>query len=178
MGVKTKFLFVIFSLFFGSSAFAQQGLVFSPAFLVFSFDEEENSSTFAKVDAQYMDFSLGYIMSQGVYLGGLYSQMKREDGNTKRTRTSYGAALGFVYKQFFLIGHYIIESTYETSPNSELKDGNGFQGNIGYWFPVTGPFHVGPQLVLRNITYSKRNTSETDATTSETLPYLSLAFIF
>ncbi|MGE0763647.1 MAG: hypothetical protein AB7N80_10255 [Bdellovibrionales bacterium] len=164
---------------FSGQAQAQSGLLFSPSVMFFSYQDRDGGSDIAKVDAQYIDVRLGYITSMNLYVGGLYTQMKREDGTTNRERTSMGASAGLVYNRFFLIGHYILSSEFEISSGSSLEDGTGVQVDLGYWFNVSGSFYAGPQVVYRKIDYDKKNgVAVQDSNSKETVPYLSLAFIF
>jgi len=164
----------------GRSAHAQTGLMFSPSYMFWSYEDKSNGSTIAEVTAQHLDVRLGYIMQGGIYAGGLYSNMNREDSSTDRKRTSYGASLGIVYNQFFIIGHYLLSSEYETASGTTLEDGTGFQIDIGYLFNVTGSFYAGPQVAIKNIDYDKINGNKVSADTSvsETMPYVTLAFIY
>lgn len=177
--MRTKVLlgFLFLAMFFTKPVQAQEGVVFSPSVLFYNYDEKENG-TISKVDALYYDVRLGYV-SNGLYVGALYSVMKREDGDTSRERTSTGASLGFMVNNFYLIGHYIFDSTYNVSDTSKMTGGTGIQGNIGYWFNVSGPFFVGPEFIYRAIDYKKRDGAPAQSgKTTETLPYVSFGFIF
>lgn len=179
-----RFLLAAFVLMGLSSALPahaqqQEGILFSPGFLFFDYQDRNSGTNLAKVDAKYYDIKLGYIMSNGVYLGALYSKMERTDDTTDRNRTSYGAGVGYVYHQFYLMAHYLVSSELVVDTSNTWKDGSGFQFDLGYWFNVTGPFYAGPQLVYRSLKYQKVNsTSVTNTDSKETLPFLSLAFIF
>lgn len=178
MGSKICVAIFLVLIGFSKAVHAQDGLVFSPSVFFFNFDDEENNSSFAKVDGLYYDVRIG-VVSNSLYFGGLYSKMTRKDGTTERERTSTGGSVGLLYNQFYLIGHYIFDSTYKTSSNSKLTDGTGMQVNVGYWFNITGSFYAGPEVIHREIKYKKRDgVSAQGAKSTETLPYLSLGFVF
>ena len=170
----------IFTIFSGTAqAEGQQGVMFSPSFIFSSYNDRASGSSFAQVSGQYIDVRLGYVMPSGLYLGGIYDLMNRTDFTTERKRSSYGASLGMVYNGFVLIGSYLISSEFETSSGTTLKSGSGLQVDLGYLFNVTGSFFAGPQLVYRSITYTKQNsTTVTSTDSTETIPYVTLAFLF
>lgn len=158
---------------------AQQGILFNPSILFYSYEDKDSGGVVAKVDAQYVDVKLGLIVSNGIYLGGLYSQMKREDGNIDRERSLYGLGGGWVYSRFYIMAHMILSSDFEISTSDKLSKGRGLQFDLGYWFYVTGSLYAGPQIVHREIDYDKKNGTGVQGTKSEeTVPYLSVAFIF
>src|SRR5512135_1853518 len=123
-------------LFIGGKARAQQGLMFSPSLMYYSYDDRDNGGNLAQVTGQYLDLRLGYVMPYNLYFGGLYSMMDRKDGTTDRKRTSYGPSIGVVYNGFELIGTYIFSSQYVEDSGTTLQKGSGIQIDLGYFFNV------------------------------------------
>lgn len=160
---------------------SQANLVFSPAFFYKNYEDKTNS-TRNEVTETYYDIKLGYVMTSGLYLGGLYSAMTREINENEVERTSYGAGVGYYSNGWFLMGHYVIDSEYETSPGNKHIEGSGFQLDVGHWFNVSSQIYVGPQLTYRSISYDKYQTNSTTVSlemkSTEFLPYISLALMF
>jgi hypothetical protein len=80
----------------------------------------------------------------------------------------YGPSLGLLYGNLRLIGTYFVGGSmkqHETSTGGggtdtditlENKGAKGLQILLGYSFPVTQSFRVGPTLVYRHVTYDKQ----------------------
>lgn len=122
-----------------------------------------------------------------------------------QTWTQWGGSLGFVGQNFRLIGTYIFSATQTMTSKDfnadgsvandqvyENKGGSGYQVTLGYSFPVTSNFKVGPALVYRYITYKTQSLTNnvnpamnytdqaftTDAVESNLVPMVSLIFQF
>jgi hypothetical protein len=127
------------------------------------------------------DGRAGYQIYPHVYLGGMY-QVEQDSINTsgyssdslnnssKSNRASYGPSLGYITEALHLNFTYFIESkwnletTTSTGNGTYAYSGAGFQGDIGYKFPLWGML-IGPQLSYRKFTYDKLSTNNGSALT-------------
>jgi len=148
-------------------------LLTANAFIYNSTDEVNGSKNEAK-NSVY-DLKLGYLTGSGLYLGGIYSIRNVDNGSSKDGK-SLGGSIGYVGASgFFVMGHYIASAEF-----GDLKEGTGFQGDLGYITNVTGAFIVGVELTYRSIEYKK---DETDPSVSkhkkdELMPMLTVGFVF
>lgn len=156
-------------------------IVFAPAF---SYIKEEssdknNSANDSEDKRTLIDLKLGYLHHSGLYLGGLYSTNKYNDDK----QMAVGPTLGYShYSGFYALFTYHLMSKYESSSGAELTDGMGAQVDVGWVFPLTSVFSIGPQISYRSINYKKLESSGTDVTIDQTRssmnPYISLWFQF
>lgn len=158
------------------------GLVISPTGFYYNFKEQTSTSNTDKVTALYYDLRVGFIMSNNLYIGGIYSAMNREyDGLGSKKRTSLGASIGYFSPNgFYVMGHYYFQSEYKDFGTTILNKGSGFQADLGYFFNVSPSFRVGPQLSYRSFSYGQiqNGTSTTSASLShnELIPFIALGF--
>jgi hypothetical protein len=63
-----------------------------------------------------------------------------------------------------------------------LTDGMGPQIDVGWAFPITATFHLGPQITYRSVGFDKLETSgvsaDADVTLSYIMPAINLWFNF
>lgn len=134
--------------------------------------EVETSGGTSKSEFTLIDLKLGYLGGSGLYLGGLYST--RSGNNSSESGNALGASVGYVgARGFFIKGHYIASSEL-----GDWKEGTGMQVDFGYLSNVTSSFVVGVELTHRAIEYSKHDTLSGKFKLTETMPMLTVGFVF
>lgn len=171
-----RFLMTLFVVFSAMTAHAD--IVFAPGISYSTHKEETTAGTGESKDITY-DLRLGYLHPSGLYLGGMYSKLTVDDFDG----SSFAATIGFQhYSGFMALFHYHLMAEMDRTATTTMTDGMGPQIDIGWVFPITYMFSVGPQITYRSINYKKLDngsgTSETDITRSDIMPYLTLWFKF
>ncbi|MBY0316716.1 MAG: autotransporter outer membrane beta-barrel domain-containing protein [Bdellovibrionales bacterium] len=181
-------IITLFVLLFAFGVSEAQQIVFAPAFSYFK-DETTNKNNAAddsESKRTMFDIKLAYLHYSGLYLGGIYTTGKIGDDKT----SGVGPTLGYShYSGFYALFSYYLMSKYEVDPNTsgltyrELSDGMGAQVDIGWVFPLTSTFSIGPQISYRSINYKKAEDGaglefDSDITKSSISPYVSLWFQF
>jgi hypothetical protein len=168
---------LVFALIFFYNPNSRADFVFSPSLFYKTYSEGDNGSS-VDVTETYYDVNLDYLGASGLLLGGIYSHMSREQGSSETARTAYGVSIGYTDTSWFLRGHYFLSSEYEVGTNRKYTDGKGYQLDVGYWFQGFSKLKLGPQLTYRSLNYSKYNSQKADHTSTDLMPYFSLAIIF
>ncbi len=158
---------------------AQAEIVFAPAASYLKIEDEVEGVAAGESELSSYDLKLGYVHASGLYLGGMYQMSKRNDDKG----FAAGPTLGFShYSGFYALFTYFLVAEHDNSAPTKLTDGMGPQVDIGWVFPITHMFFIGPQMSYRSITYDKIETSggtaPTETTRSNVLPYVSLWFRF
>lgn len=141
----------------------------------FMYNEKvDNNGATSEANTSIYDFKLGYLLSSGVYLGGIYALKMTDDGTTKKDGSATGASLGYVGDSgFFIQGHYFLSAKFD-----KLTEGTGYQGDLGYVTSVSSAILLGVELSYRNIEYKKNNDVDASVKVTELLPKLTLGFAF
>lgn len=144
---------------------------------VFMYNSTDDNGT-SKVEAKnsIYDIKLGYLTGSGLYLGAIYTIRNLDNGTTSKDGKQLGGSLGYVASNgFFVQGHYIASAEF-----GDLKEGSGYQGDVGFITNVTGAFIVGVELTYRSIEYKKDDTnpSAPKYKKDELLPMLTVGFVF
>lgn len=173
------FLFFSSSLF---SSFATAQIVFAPSFSYIS-EKQDDNGAISENKLTFYDFRLGYIHASGLYLGAMYSMTGIADTNNSNSGYAAGPTLGFShYSGFYGLFTYYLIAEQNTSSVQKYTGGMGPQIDIGWAFPVTPMFHLGPQLSYRSVKYDKSVTggvsTSTDFTRSNIVPAIVLWFNF
>ncbi|MCB0378311.1 MAG: hypothetical protein KDD33_07450 [Bdellovibrionales bacterium] len=186
-----KKILMIFAIL-GLSAVAQAQIVFSPGVTYQSYDQTESQvgNTDSQVDGYILDLRFGYLMPMGLYLGGMYSMasgLGAVGGNGDDTKGfSVGPTVGYYSMMGFysLLTYHIMGETEKTiySQTSTFTGAKGPQVDIGWVFPLSSFFSIGPQITWKSIEFSKieGGGSEADTNYKQTSiqPYISLWFMF
>jgi len=169
-----RLLFTLSLVLFALSAQAQ--IVFAPSAAYTKVEQDDNTGTPAEFVVAAYDLKLGYLHSSGLYLGGMYSI--GELGDEKNFRA--GPTVGFNhYSGFYALFTYHLIGEQDTGPGTGYEDGMGPQIDIGWVFPLTAMFHIGPQITWTSIKYDKDETGTAiDETHTFITPALSLWFKF
>jgi hypothetical protein len=179
---------LLFVLFVCHVSQAQQ-IIFAPAvsYTKESVRNATNPVAVSTVEGKTLsaDLKLAYLHYSGLYLGGLYSLMNEDglDGAVENRQRSFGPTLGYShYSGFYALFTYFLMSEYKDVTGDKFKDGMGAQVDLGWVFPLTSMFSIGPQLSYRAIKYDKASISGADQTVDVTIsdfrPYVSLWFQF
>jgi hypothetical protein len=161
------------------SAFtAQAEIAFSPAISYWK-ETVESDGVKAESERTALDLRLGYVHASGLFLGGMYSMTSIDDDDL----FAGGPTLGFNHKNgFYALFTYFLASEYKYESGTKLTDGMGPQIDIGWIFPLTSVFYIGPQISYRSLSYEKAEASgvsaDADVTITNTSPYLTLWFKF
>ncbi len=171
-----KIVFILTMFFAVASANAE--VVFAPAASYFKIEDESNGTT-SELEISNYDLKLGFVDASGLYLGGMYQMSKLNNDNA----FAVGPTLGFShYSGFYALFTYFLVAEQDNGANSTFTDGMGPQIDLGWIFPLTSSFFIGPQISYRSISYEKQDTAgvstDVDFTRTNILPYISLWFRF
>lgn len=161
----------------GLVAFSQQAqaaIAFSPtvSYLVEDRkDDNDTPPTENKSTVTVFDVRLGYIMPMGLFLGGTYAMANGSGKNlstdTSMSGTRYGATVGIVFERFNLLGTYFLAASENRKLGTaewKYTGGSGYQIDIGWNFMIANMIGFGPNIVYRNMNYSKRTISGVETT--------------
>ncbi len=172
-----RIFFSVFVVLFAMNA-AKAEIIFSPAVSYLSSKVEEGGATIIDGSTIFVDARLGYLMPNGLYLGGIYAI----ENNDAASSYYGGASVGFVSGGFSLIGSYFLLGEYDPDGDLKYTGATGFQGDISYAHMIASNFAIGPQISYRSVEFDKRDNAgtETDSDRSDTqiLPMINLWFVF
>lgn len=165
-----------------SVSLSQAQIIFAPAVTYTTTKVRDNSAGATSVDSKtsVYDLKLAYLHASGLYLGGMYSITSAGDDDA----FAAGPTLGYShYSGFYALFTYHLMSQYKFADGSKFNDGMGAQIDLGWVFPLTSMFSMGPQISYRSINYKKAESAggtETtiDQTVSTLSPFISLWFQF
>ena len=163
-----------------ATSVASATIVFSPSFSYMTEKTENAGTTASEYTKSFYDFRLGYLHSSGLFLGGMYS-MSSYDRGFNQKGFAVGPTIGFShYSGFFALFTYFLMAELDVDATNTMTDGMGPQIDIGWAFPITSMFHLGPQITYRSITFDKIDPSSTsiDVTQSDIVPAINLWFNF
>lgn len=152
------------------------GIIFNPS--LFYFVDKEEHGTTTESTYQIINFKLGYLTTDGLYLGFNYDMDDRDMNSTSYHRKSYGATVGYISTSGWqILGTYFLKSKYDAGGTN--YDGKGFSVDLGYVFNV-GSFGLGPLLSYRSWTYDKQNgiAATPELKQSNIVPSIQLFFSF
>ncbi len=144
------------------------------------FDQTTPGADSGESQQTLVDARLGYILPMGLYLGGMYSHIGSSVDN--QSGNMMGPTVGYFSSTtgFYTLLTYHISG--EFGDTAKLTGAQGPQVDVGWIFPVTRYFSIGPQLTWRSIEYSKIESGsvslDTDYKRSTIAPYISLWFMF
>ena len=143
-------------------------------------DIKTEGPSIGTVDSQMtsLNFKAGYVLTNGLYVGGTYDSRTDESNSGKAERTSLGASIGYHNSGWYLDGTYYLSSS-RTVGSLEYREGSGFGADVGHRFTVSGPLQLGLQVSYRSFTYNKLNsTTQTNKISSELMPMLLIGLVF
>lgn len=160
--------------------------VFSANFSKIDTETETENSTSSENKVTHLDWTLGYVLSSGIYVGGIYSTSSQTlDGATDDPQTTrMGVSLGYMASNgFFIQGHYFLQAKIQDAVSAgDRTHGTGTQFDLGYNVNISGPFYLGAQITRRSVEYTKVKTASgstsQDHTVEELYPAIRLTFIF
>ena len=177
-----KLLPILLSLVIATPALA--AFVFSPNVGYYSQEREETlpADSSYKTTELRLDARIGYILPMGLYVGGMYASTNSDDGTTNNGGSMIGPTIGYYSMMGFysLFTYHIIGELEEGV--SKYTGAQGPQADIGWIFPISSFFAIGPQLTWRSIEYDKLETAgvsvESNRKDTSIAPYVSLWFMF
>lgn len=122
------------------------------------------------------DIKLGYLMTSGFYIGGLYTSRSNTITQTTTSGSATGVSFGYMGQAgLFVQGHYLMSATSGT-----YSEGSGMQLDVGYKAGVGSGLLLGAELTYRNIDYKKDsgNANLASYKTTEVLPMVSIGYLF
>jgi hypothetical protein len=193
------FLFLISNFFLSQKCLAQSGGTGTRSAKPMTFSTSSNSGVLLDFGVYYgqseatanpstnnewkdntsvYDCKLGYILDEGIYVGGVYSARTLSTSSTNTPSTTGsggGVGTGFFWGNgFHLRGFYHFNEVY-----GEYKNGTGFQADIGYMMNMSSNFHIGFLISHRQVTFTENRTiSGFDFwTRKETFPFITVGFL-
>ena len=177
-----KIVIVLISAFIATPALAQ--FVVSPGIGYYS-DKSEINNTESESTETRLDARFGYVLPMGLYLGGTYSYFNQENCSGSTCTDGGGNMLGPTIGYYSMRGFYTLFTyhiTGEAGDDPKFTGAQGPQVDVGWVFPLSSFFAIGPQLTWRSIEYDKVETSgvsqDTDLKNTSIAPYVSLWFMF
>ena len=165
------------------SSYGQAQVVFSPGLAYLSDTQEQTDPTSSNVETSQLraDIRLGYILPMGLYVGGMYAYNSVDVNGTDSTGFLAGPSVGYHSMMGFytMLTYHILGETGDTTKFTGAK---GPPVDIGWVFPLTSSFALGPQITYRSVEFDKIETAgssiDTDLKQTSIAPYLSLWFMF
>ncbi len=176
----TQYGLMALMLTFGASM-AQAQFVINPN-LSYSSAKTEGAGGTSEGSVFMLDLRAGFVMTNGLFLGGTYAHEGSDTGTNDTTATSIAPTVGFFNQGFVAMLTYHFMATAEMDPTTDLIEGAGPQIDVGYVLPVTGSFHLGPQLRWRQLDFGKMESSgvkvDVDYKRTSIDPMINLWFMF
>lgn len=181
-----KNIFIILAIL-GFTATASANIVIAPSIGYVS--DKQKSTTPSSFDTEQtatnIDIKAGYILPMGLYLGAMYSSLSYKTCSGSTCSTSPGYNIGPTVGYFSNTGFYALLTYYimgEVGDTTKYTGAKGPQVDLGWIFPLSAYFSIGPQLSYKTVSYDKIENSgtsiDTDYTHSYIAPYLTLWFMF
>ncbi|MCJ8277214.1 MAG: hypothetical protein HRT44_06405 [Bdellovibrionales bacterium] len=172
-----KILIILASLIMASSAWGS--IVFAPGLIYESVDTENNGVS-SSSDRLNLDLKFGYVLPMGLYLGGMYNMDQYGDD---LEANSIGATVGYYSMMgFYSLFTYHFMGERDVNATTKYTGAAGPQIDIGWVFPLSSFFAIGPQLSYKSLEFSKIEVGsvETDTNDKRTViePSVSLWFMF
>ncbi len=129
-----------------------------------------------------MDIKLGYLMSNGLYLGALSSSASSNNGTGALTGGGLAAALGYHMNGFMVDLNYFLSGTQDYTSTTKYTSGSGIGLDFGYNHMLSSSFYLGVELSYKSLSFAKSEVSGTETTVKNTvvstMPMLNLGFMF
>lgn len=129
-----------------------------------------------------MDIKLGYLMSNGLYLGVLSDSSSSNDGTGALAGSGLAASVGYHMNGFMVDLNYFLSGTQEISSTSKYTSGSGIGLDFGYNHMLSSSFYLGVELSYKSLSFAKAEVSGAETTVKNsavsTMPMLNLGFMF
>jgi len=173
---------LILAAFWMVASVSYANIVVSPgvSYISNKYDQTTPSADIGDSTQTLVDVRLGYILPMGLYLGAMYSHIGGDDASS--SGNMMGPTVGYFSSMtgFYTLLTYHISG--EFGDTTKYTGAQGPQVDLGWIFPVTRYFSIGPQLTWRSIEFSKIESGpisvDTDFKRSTVAPYISLWFMF
>lgn len=147
--------------------------------LDFSGDDYDPAQSAKRTHA---NLKLGYLMSNDIYFGLVYSTLNTSSTGSNGARTATGLQLGYHSGGYFLDFSYYFGGSYKMSDTRTEKDASGIGLEVGYNAMVSSNFYIGAGLNYKSLKYAKVDNSGVESdranTHTEMYPMLNFGFIF
>ena len=155
-----KKLLMVLALVLGSSVShaASGGSGFGVGLSYFMYNltlDGDNFTTPSESKNSVMDIKLGYLMSNGLYLGVLSSSATSNDGTGALAGTGLAAAVGYHMNGFMVDLNYFLSGTQELSSTSKYTSGSGIGLDFGYNHMLSSSFYLGVELSYKSLSFAK-----------------------
>ncbi|MBX3019194.1 MAG: outer membrane beta-barrel protein [Bdellovibrionaceae bacterium] len=162
---------------------ASAGSGFHVGLSALKYDEAWSGDAYAtgeqKDNRTHFDLKLGYLFSNSVYVGALYSNLSRNTTTDSPSRTATGLSVGYhAASGLYFDVNYFLQAEYNVGGNTTYKEGSGFGADFGYNIPMSSSFYLGFQLSYKSLTFKKINTISSSNTQTELAPMFNLGFVF
>jgi hypothetical protein len=120
--------------------------------------------------ATHVNIKLGYVFSNGIYLGALYETTTFYANATGTPapdrRVSAGPTLGYEYYGFFAFGTYFLSTQNTLGGGGIYSGGTAYEVEAGYNWKIGSNFYLGLSAVLENFSWAQYQIN--NSTTSQT----------
>ena len=178
-----KILMVLASLILSTQALA--AVVISPgvSYSTNKAEATQPNATQSESAQTVIDARLGYVLPMGLYLGGMYSLITMDDGTDKNSGNLIGPSVGYYSMMgFYSIFTYHILGELDLDSTTKLTGAKGPQVDVGWVFPLSAYFAIGPQMTYRSVEFDKIEGTGTSIDTDNKFtgiePYVTLLFMF
>ena len=104
-----------------------------------------------------------------------------DNGSYNQKGFAAGPTVGYShYSGFYTLFTYFLMAEFKVDSTNTFTDGMGPQVDIGWAFPLTSSFHIGPQITYRSITFDKQDPGavSVEITRTDLVPAINLWFNF
>lgn len=145
--------------------------------------EGENLSS-TEHTQNFMSYSLSYLFTSRIILGGMYISETTDSGVNIEKTTGAGPSIGILIGNWALESALLSQMEFKPSSSSQVKwqEGTGYQFSLSYLGLGTQGFFWGFQWSYRVIDYKKYfdgiTVSQTTRKDTETFPQVKLGYAF
>jgi hypothetical protein len=161
-----KNLFII-CIVLSTQALASYQFSLATSYITRKANVEVGSEVVSEETRQPMEIKFGTVLSNKVYLGGIYNigtrTVKTTNNENTEKLTAYGATLGYDAGGWLVHLSYYLSAELDlgTDNNRKYIEGSGFQLDIGLKFKAWS-IYVVPQIAYSSLSYKTRDTNGTE----------------
>ncbi len=186
-----KYLSILL-LLWSSLSFAnglREGIALWGSYISFQTNQDSYSSGSisgeTKSNNNVLEYKFGYLMNNGLYLGGIFSNFETTTNASTESRNIQGATVGYMQNGFFGMAHFFFLGKYKLSSGTEFSEPALFNINfdVGYCAMMNSNVFYGVQMAYRNLSFAKvtpsgGSTSSLTYKMSDFYPMFNLGIIF
>ncbi len=186
--MKKYFIFSI--LLWGSFTLAnglREGVALWGSYITFQTNHDSYSGGAITGDVKasntVLEYKAGYLMNNGLYLGGIFSNFESTSNSSTENRNVQGLSVGYIQNGFFGMAHLFIFGKYKLSSGTEFSEPTGINFDFGYCAMMNSNVFYGVQMAYRNVSFAKvtpsgGSTSSLTYKMSDFYPMFNLGVIF